>query len=333
MRYRIMSCLVGLRVSVLIVASGIIAHSAAGTTLGQEPDASESEPGDNELAASLHAGLLENNRSLSLFDVTFKAEYMVNRTGSELTTSLLKVRYANSVDRGLFVISRTADHINDDQELRSTNSLTAYLFDSTPNATKINAAGQSTLRFPSVAIRNWRVGVPSFHSFGFVRFPHSSPFLVPDDPYWTSLTIPNDDTVAFSHGDNHARVIRRERSGDRVVGIASWIFNLKTLLPENRTYYYIHTETGKRELKEVEDYTWQEFAGVYVPTRIRSEVKQIAVDRISGAQLPYSQIYDASFVWKSVNTKLPNELFLLKTLSTMKDVQALIDGDLAPVTK
>jgi hypothetical protein len=43
--------------------------------------------------------------------------------------------------------------------------------------------------------------------------------------------------------------------GDKVDGIGIWIFDLKTLLPEQRRHFYIDL-AGKPKLKEVEDYTW-----------------------------------------------------------------------------
>ncbi len=312
------------RLPVLIIVVTVITQPTLPIASAQDASTEEAKTGDVNLAASLLDGLLQNNRAISSFDVTFDADFMVHRPGEKLTTSHLKVRYCQrEVDQGLFVRSRTADQFDPDQEVHSINTLAAFYLNSKPNATSIDATGKNVLKFQSTATRNQRIGIPAFHSIGFLTFPHVEPFLPRDDPHWTSLTIPNDDITAFVQGPRRAKVVEKRRSGDKVNGISIWIFDLETLLPDQRTYYYFDL-AGEPKLKEVEDYTWKAFAGVNVPVRIRAEVKQIAIDKDSGEHLPYSEIYNCRFDWNSVNAEISKELFVWENATSMKEVQSLL---------
>jgi hypothetical protein len=149
----------------------------------------------------------------------------------------------------------------------------------------------------------------------------------PGDPKWVQLSIPNDDALAVVHKNGFATLTHQYWEGDWLSGESEWTFDLKNLMPKRRLAFFFHTKTGKRHLFEVENYIWNEIAGVNLPVTIHREVKQRAQEAETGKIVEYSEIYDTVFKWNRVNASIPNELFDWNAPKSLQDVQRFIHGE------
>ena len=282
--------------------------------------------GDSDLAASLFSAVLHNHRDIEEMDVRFELEYVAMKPDSQLTLRTIKARIARgSKEQGLTLFARIAESQEFDSEdgNPTEHNVAAYVIGPRNQVQQVDAFGKKTANFPSKLIRNARIGIPDLETIGFVSFPHIAPLAGSDDPYWESLMVPSDESVAYPSTDGHAKVIQKHFHDDQFTGETIWRFDLTRLMPTQRRMYY-RDANGKLQLKEIENYEWKLVNGVNVPKSIRCEVRQNYRNEETGELVGFSEIYTTEFNWKSVNTPISTNVFELEDLKTANDIKDII---------
>lgn len=286
--------------------------------------------GSADFASSLISAVIHNNQEIREFDVTFETEQMVMRADGTLSVHSIKARVASSNEKKskmLFARVSELDVIDDSDEGVTTHDAKAFFIGPEDQLYQIGAYGRRTITYPNVFVRNARIGLPSFETVGFIMFPCFPPLLADMDSDWKSISIPNEDCKATVTQDGKGRVLQVHSKNQQVTGRTVWVFDLKKLVPLQRSMYYVKKASGKLALKEIEDYEWDSIGGVHVPISIRCEVKQNAIDDATGRTIEYSEIYTSKFKWRTINKEIPAELFDWQEISGPNDIKRLVMED------
>ncbi|MEM9368915.1 MAG: hypothetical protein AAGD07_23225 [Planctomycetota bacterium] len=311
------------RLTVLVIPLSVF-HAAAVVASAEEQKSDNQETAP-QFAASLLAGLLASNSSMRSYDVTYTSEFMRLHPINGLKCRDRKCRLAYDEDekRGVFVRWSLIDAIPETDTPRNHSDLSAFYFDDSEELFHLSALGRKRVKLGKTQNVALLVGAPRLLSMGLVAFPDTMKTISDDDPIWANLTIPSRDMVARAESSDIARVVRRKLNGDKPENETIWLFSLETLLPVKRSSFYYHTVTGKRYLKEVEDFQWTTCNGHYVPSRIRRETNQRA--RVSDTDIrQFSDIHETHFRWLSVNETLPDELLDWKAIRTVQEIRDLL---------
>lgn len=260
-----------------------------------------------DLAVSLVAGLVSNNKSLETADLFVDQQIVTLKPGGSLEVMETKQRYLFDQTASRRLIGRwfTADVI---EESTSSTRTRLYAVQRNPDGVGFFYDERGRRRMSIIADNDFHqlFKVPILPTVGIVGHPNSAFMFSSLDPMWTTLTVRSDTTEATITGEQVAMVVARyfNDQPDEESSRTIWKFDLNTLMPVNRKHLYTHTISKERKLAEIEDFQWQNVSGLYLPSAIRLESKQIAVDQQTGAQLPYSIVYDSKFIWNRVNEPL-----------------------------
>lgn len=283
---------------------------------------------NNALAASLLTSLIENNRSIHSYDVSFSTEFVVLHPtqGVKIRDATTRVVHNDETGKTTTARSATGDTLvySGTDASKTFANLALCFQDGSTSVRLFDLAGSRRVRLSNPAQRRRLSGNPMFHSIGIVSFPHVVGQLTSSDGYWNSLQVIDANTTAAIVGENRCRVVKRIFDNEEAASEIVWTFDLTNLLPVSRSTYFYHTETRERILAEIEDLEWTICDGHNVPEMIRRETKQLARIEGSGTRLKYSQIYETSFDWVSVNKPLAATFFDPTKIRSVDDISAFL---------